>query len=114
MRLAGGVQKDIGSCTLKKAENPFPVHDCCLGALAVIALMAVTKMPQYGDSSYIRCLHIEKSIKEPEVPFTIISSVKPVHFDGDCDFAVLAQSPDYTPKNADSIKVIFREYIIEK
>ena len=80
----------------------------------MIALMAVTKMPQYGDSGCIKRLHIEKSIKEPEVPFTIISSVKPVHFDRDCDFAVLAQSPDYTPKNADSIKVIFREYIIEK
>ena len=53
------------------------------------------------------------SRKEPEVPFLIIPTIEDVHFDGDFDFAVLAQSPNYTPASADFIMDIFREYIVE-
>lgn len=44
---------------------------------------------------------------------TIIPTVKDVQFSGDFDFALLAQSPNYTPASADFIMDIFREYIEE-
>ena len=34
-------------------------------------------------------------------------------FDGNFDYAVMAQSPNYTPASADFILDIFREYIEE-
>lgn len=71
------------------------------------------KMPQYDDE-YNKRLYIMKSQKEPEVPFTIIPSIKDVHFNGNFDFAVLAQSPNYTPQSADFIMDIFRDYIVEE
>lgn len=51
--------------------------------------------------------------KDPEVPMLIIKTIKEVKFDGNFDFAVMAQSPNYTPKNADYIMDIFKEYIEE-
>lgn len=57
--------------------------------------------------------YIENSQKEPEVPFLIIPTIEDVQYEGDFDFAVLAQSPNYTPASADFIMDIFREYIIE-
>ena len=36
-----------------------------------------------------------------------------VNYVGDFDFVSLAQSPNYTPENADFIMDIFREYIEE-
>ena len=39
--------------------------------------------------------------------------IEDVSFRGDFDFAVLAQSPNYTPASADFIMDIFREYIEE-
>ena len=54
------------------------------------------------------------SCKEPEVPFWVIPTVENVKFNGDFDFAVMAQSPNYTPASADFIMDIFREYIIEE
>lgn len=72
------------------------------------------KMPQNDASDYIKRLYIDTSQKEPEVPFTIIPTVEDVHFNGDFNFAVLAQSPNYTPKSADFILNVFNDYIIEK
>lgn len=72
------------------------------------------EFPQYDDSEYEKRQYIRKSRKEPEVPFLIIPTIDDVHFDGDFDFAVLAQSPNYTPASADFIMDIFREYIIEE
>ena len=57
--------------------------------------------------------YLDAGIKEPEVPMTIIPTVKDVQFSGDFDFALLAQSPNYTPASADFIMDIFREYIEE-
>lgn len=48
---------------------------------------------------------------EPEVPLLIIPAPKDVHFDGNFDFISIAQSPNYTPENADFILKIFEEYI---
>lgn len=56
---------------------------------------------------------IKASVKEPEVPLTIIPTIDGVKFEGNFDYAVLAQSPNYTPASADFIMDIFREYIIE-
>ena len=70
--------------------------------------------PHYHDSKYVKRQYIRNSRKEPEVPFLIIPTIEDVHFDGDFDFAVLAQSPNYTPASADFIMDIFREYIIEE
>lgn len=43
----------------------------------------------------------------------IIPSIQDVKYDGDFDFVVLAQSPNYTPASADFIMDIVREYIVE-
>jgi hypothetical protein len=53
------------------------------------------------------------TIKEPPIPFIIIPSIEKVKFYGDFNYAVLAQSPNYTPASADFIIDIFREYIEE-
>lgn len=70
------------------------------------------RIPKNSDSEFIKRLYIDESKKEPEVPFTIIPSIEDVHFNGDFDFAVLAQSPNYTPQSADFIMDIFRDYIV--
>lgn len=70
--------------------------------------------PEYNDSDYIKCSYIKNSRKEPEVPLLIIPSIEDVKFNGDYDYAVMAQSPNYTPASADFIMDIFREYIIEE
>lgn len=67
----------------------------------------------FDTSGNEKKLFLRQSIKEPEVPFTIIPTVNDVKFDGDFDFVVLAQSPNYTPASADFIMDIFREYIEE-
>ena len=51
--------------------------------------------PQYNDTEYVKRQYIRNSRKEPEVPFLIIPTIEDVHFDGNYDFAVLAQSPNY-------------------
>ena len=56
---------------------------------------------------------IMASVKEPEVTLTIIPTIDGVKFDGNFDYVVLAQSPNYTPASADFIMDILREYIIE-
>ena len=70
--------------------------------------------PKYDDNEYIKRQYIRKSRKEPEVPLLTIPTIEDVDFDGNFDFAVLAQSPNYTPASADFIMDIFREYIIEE
>lgn len=70
--------------------------------------------PQYNDTEYVKRQYIRNSRKEHEVPFLIIPTIEDVHFDGNYDFAVLAQSPNYTPASADFIMDIFREYIVEE
>ncbi len=57
--------------------------------------------------------YLEGSIKDPEVELRIIPTVEAVKFNGDFDFVVMAQSPNYTPASADFIMDIFREYIVE-
>lgn len=70
-------------------------------------------IPTHADSEFVKQQYISKSRKEPEVPFLIIPTIEDVQFRGDFDFAVLAQSPNYTPASADFIMDVFREYIEE-
>lgn len=71
------------------------------------------ELPQYSDSKEIKKNYIDTGIKEPEVPLLIIPTIDDVKYDGDFDFIGLAQSPNYTPVEADYIMELFKEYIIE-
>ena len=71
-------------------------------------------IPENTDSLKTIKRYIKNSCKEPKVPFLIIPTIKDVKFNGDFDFAIMAQSPNYTPKSADFIIDIFKEYIIEE
>lgn len=83
-----------------------PVYNC-------IQLVCNTGMdfPEYYSSEEYKEKYLNNSIKEPEVPFLIIPTVKDVKYDGDFAYAILAQSPNYTPASADFILEIFKEYI---
>lgn len=57
--------------------------------------------------------YLNTSILEPEVPFEIKKTIEQVKYNGDFDFITFCISPNYTPKNADFIIDIFRDYIEE-
>lgn len=71
------------------------------------------EMPKYNSSDNYKKRYLQGAIKDPEVELLIIPSIEDVRFSGDFDYAVLAQSPNYTPESADFIMDIFREYIDE-
>lgn len=71
------------------------------------------EMPEYDSSDAYKKKYIEGAIKDPEVELLIIPTIDGVKFAGDFDYAVMAQSPNYTPASADFIMDIFREYIEE-
>lgn len=71
------------------------------------------KMPDYDSSDAYKKKYLEGAIKDPEVELLIIPTIEDVEFDGNFDYAVMAQSPNYTPASADFILDIFREYIEE-
>lgn len=71
------------------------------------------EMPSYNSSDNYKKRYLQGAIKDPEVELLIIPSIEDVRFSGDFDYAVLAQSPNYTPESADFIMDIFREYIEE-
>jgi hypothetical protein len=70
------------------------------------------RFPLHDDIAERR-RYLDTGTKEPEVPMLTIPSIEDVKFNGEFDFAVLAQSPNYTPASADFILNIFREYIDE-
>lgn len=57
--------------------------------------------------------YLEGAIKDPEVELRIMPTIADVNYDGEFDFVVLAQSPNYTPASVDFIIDIFKEYIVE-
>lgn len=71
------------------------------------------EMPEYDSSGTYKKRYLEDAIKDPEVELLIIPTIDGVRFAGDFDYAVMAQSPNYTPASADFIMDIFREYIEE-
>lgn len=70
-------------------------------------------LPKIKDSLEIKEEYIKNSQREPEVPLLIIPTIEEVKYHGDFDFAMMAQSPNYTPASADFIMNIFREYIVD-
>ena len=70
-------------------------------------------MPRYNSSDNYKKRYLRGAMKDPEVELLIIPSIEDVKFSGEFDYAVLAQSPNYTPESADFIMDIFREYIDE-
>lgn len=70
-------------------------------------------LPRYNDCDTIKKKYLQGSHREPEVPLLIIPTIDAVKYDGDFDFIVMAQSPNYTPASADFIMDIIREYIDE-
>ena len=80
----------------------------------VIQLLSTKrKFPDCNASKAERRRFIDSCVKEPEVPFLIIPRIEDVQYKGDFDFAVMAQSPNYTPASADFIMDVFKEYIEE-
>ena len=71
------------------------------------------KIPNNNDPDDYKNKYLKGAMKEPEVELRIIPTVEDVNFCGDFDFAVIAQSPNYTPASADFILDIFKEYIVE-
>lgn len=71
------------------------------------------ELPKYDSTEEYKKQYLEGAIKEPAVELRIIPTIEDVKYDGDFDFVVLAQSPNYTPASADFIMDIFREYIHE-
>lgn len=71
------------------------------------------ELPDYNDSEKIKRDYFDTGKRETEVPMLIIPTIEDVNYSGDFDFAVLAQSPNYTPASADFVMDIFREYIEE-
>ena len=70
-------------------------------------------MPDCNSSTFYKKKYLAGAIKDPEVELLIVPTVEDVNFEGDYDYAVLAQSPNYTPASADFIIDIFKEYIEE-
>ncbi len=71
------------------------------------------ELPQYNSTKYYKHKYLEGAVREPEVELRITPKIENVKYNGDFDFVVLAQSPNYTPASADFIMNIFREYIVE-
>ncbi len=71
------------------------------------------ELPRYYDAADVKQRYINGSHREPEVPLLIIPTIEAVKYDGDFDFVVMAQSPNYTPASADFIMDIIREYMDE-
>lgn len=69
--------------------------------------------PKYNDSKEYKKKYMLGAIKDPEVELRIIPTIEDVKFQGDFDYAVIAQSPNYTPASADFILDVFRDYIVE-
>ena len=69
--------------------------------------------PKYNASNEYKKKYMLGAIKDPEVELKIIPTIEDVKFQGDFDYAVIAQSPNYTPASADFILDVFREYIVE-
>lgn len=71
------------------------------------------ELPRYTSPASYKREYLKHAIKDPEVELMIIPTVEDVHFCGDFNYVVMAQSPNYTPASADFIVQLFRDYIIE-
>lgn len=58
-------------------------------------------------------LYLSSAVFEPEVDFEIIREIEKVSYTGNFDFITFCISPNYTPKEADYIIDVIKEYIVE-
>ena len=107
-----GQKNDYLYCTIKNFEEKF-IWDDPVDLSIQLIYNSQLDIPKQNASTEETRLFIDTGVKEPEVPMTIIPTVEGVAFDGDFEYAILAQSPNYTPASADFIMDIFREYIEE-
>ena len=107
-----GDKDDYRCDTLKDFQENF-VFNTPTSNFIQLTFNQSMKLPIHSDSKVYKDKYLQGAIKEPVVELKIIPTVKDVKFYGDFDFAVMAQSPNYTPKSADFILNIFREYINE-
>lgn len=106
-----GGKNDYILSTMKNFEEEYIFEETVENTIQL--LYNTNQCPDYSATNRQKREFITDSIKEPEVPLTIIPTIDGVKFDGNFDYAVLAQSPNYTPASADFIMDIFRDYIAE-
>lgn len=107
-----GAKNDYLWDTLKDFQEEF-IWDKPVRNYIQLKFNKEMEMPDYGASKVYKQKYLAGAIKDPEVELLIIPTIEDVKFCGDFDYAVLAQSPNYTPASADYIIDIFREYIEE-
>lgn len=107
-----GENNDYCWYTLKDFHEEF-VWDDPVSNYIQLTFNKDMELPEYDSSEECKKQYLEGAIKEPEVELRIIPTIEAVKYNGDFDFVVMAQSPNYTPASADFIIDIFKEYIIE-
>ena len=90
---------------------------CDMGAIPSVILKSAIPQSVTKPTTYCIQLYPRDSFgitgnetTEPKIPLHIIPAVESIHFCGDFDFVSIAQSPNYTPQEADYILDIFREF----
>lgn len=104
---------DYDVCTLKDFKEEYVWKEPVDNTIQLLYNPIMNCPNSSMDEPWEISAYINASIKEPEVAFRIIPTIEDVQYNGDYDYAVLAQSPNYTPANADFIMDIFRQYIME-
>lgn len=103
---------DYDVTTLKDFHEEF-FYDKPADNVIQLLFNPTMECPNSFDEDFKIWAYIDASQKEPEVPFRIIPTVEAVKYNGDFDFIVFAQSPNYTPRSADYIIEVIRDYIDE-
>lgn len=108
-----GDKNDYIVDTLKDFHEEY-VWDKPVSQYIQLKYNAKMRMPDYNDDEDYKSTYLAGcTVKDPEVELRIIPTIEGVRFNGDFDYAVMAQSPNYTPESADFIMDIFKEYIEE-
>lgn len=98
--------------TLKDFEEKY-IWDKPVENIIQLVCNPDMECPQFNSSADEKKKYLAAGKKEPEVPLLIIPTIEDVKYNGDFDFVVMAQSPNYTPASADFIMDIFKEYVEE-
>ena len=107
-----GDKNDYVWDTLKDFEEK-PIWDEPVSNYIQLKYNSEMEMPWYSCSDQYKEKYLLGAKRDPEIELKIIPTIEAVSFQGDFDYAVIAQSPTYTPASADYILDMFREYIIE-
>lgn len=107
-----GDKNDYVLCTLKDFHEEY-ILDKPVKNYIQLKYNKTMEMPSNDSFNAYNKKYLDGAIKDPEVELLIIPTIEDVKFDGNFDYAVMAQSPNYTPASADFILDIFREYIEE-